>query len=325
MTALPAPTDTPSVAPVPEAISADAAVERIRAFNRFWTRRLDLLDRGFLSSPYTLGEVRILFELSRRGSISPADLARDLGIDPGQLSRTLKRFAAAGLVERAADAHDGRRAAVRLTDHGRTVYAPLEAEQCRRIAGEIDGLAPEAVGRLIGAMADLTRLVDRPRPDLPLVIRPHRPGDVAEVVARQARFYAEAYGFDERFEALIARVGADFLDGFDPRRDASFIAEVDGRIVGAVFVTRKDDDVAKLRLLHVESEMRGRGIGGRLVDACVRFARERGYRVLMLWTNHVLVEARRLYERAGFVKVGEEPHTMFGPPMIGETWDLRLR
>ncbi len=301
----------------------DAAVERVRAFNRFYTRRLDLLDRGFLASPYGLGEVRLLWELSRRPRAA-ADLARDLGIDPGQLSRTLKRFAAAGLIERIADADDARRSLVRLTDHGRAVFAPLEAEQRRRVAADLDGLTPEAVGRLVDAMADVERLLAPDRPDLPLTLRPHRTGDIAFVLARQARLYAEDYGFDQRFEALICEVGAGFLRDYDPRRDASFVAEIDGRIVGAVFLTRKEETVAKIRLLHVESEMRGRGIGTRLVDACIRFARDAGYRTLTLWTNDVLVEARRLYARAGFRIVESEPHTRFGPPLVGETWELAL-
>ncbi len=304
--------------------AADAVVERIRAFNRFYTGRLDLLDEGFLASPYTLGEVRILWELSRRATTSAADLARDLGLDPGQLSRTLKRFAAAGLIHRVASAADGRRVEIGLSDHGRAVFAPLEAEQRRRVASSLVDLGPEAVGRLVGAMADVRRLLDPGRGDMPLVIRGHRPGDVSQVVARQARLYAEDYGFDERFEALIGEVGAAFLRDYDPRRDASFIAEVDDRIVGAVFVTRRDDAVAKLRLLHVEAEMRGRGVGSRLVDCCIRFARERGYSTLSLWTNDVLTEARRLYQRAGFRLIGAEPHAMFGPALVGETWELAL-
>jgi DNA-binding MarR family transcriptional regulator/GNAT superfamily N-acetyltransferase len=301
----------------------EAAVERLRAFNRFYTRRLDLLDRGFLASPYTLGEVRLMWELSRRPRAA-ADLTRDLGIDPGQLSRALKRFEAAGLVTRLRDPDDARRSLVDLTDHGRAVFAPLEAEQRRRVAADLDGLTPEATGRLVDALCDVERLLEPGRPELPLVIRPHRTGDIAFVLARQARLYAEDYGFDQRFEALICEVGAAFLRDYDPRRDASFIAEIDGRLVGAVFLTRWEDGYAKIRLLHVESEMRGRGIGTRLVDACIRFAREAGYRAVTLWTNDVLVEARRLYARAGFRMVAAEPHSRFGPPLVGETWELML-
>jgi DNA-binding MarR family transcriptional regulator/L-amino acid N-acyltransferase YncA len=313
---------------MPEPLPTDAArpdaIDRIRAFNRFYTRRLDLLDRGFLASPWTLGEVRILWELSRRPAAAAADLARELGIDPAQLSRTLKRLEGAGLVARVGDPHDGRRSAVALSEPGRATLAPLEAEQKRRVAEGIAGLSPEAVIRLVDAMDDIERLLDPAARETAAVIRPHRTGDVAEVIARQARLYATEYGFDARFETLIAGIGAEFLAHFDPCRDASFIAEVEGRIVGAVFVTAAAADVAKLRLLHVESEMRGRGLGRRLVESAIGFARAQGYRRMTLWTNDTLCEARRLYERAGFRCVGREPHTMFGPPLVGETWDLDL-
>lgn len=302
---------------------SETVIERVRAFNRFYTRRLDLLRRGFLDSPYSLGEVRVLWEVAHRGPISAGDLARDLDVDTGQLSRMLKRFSAAGLIERTTDATDARRSPIRLTPHGRTVFAPLEAEQCRRVAADLAGLNREATGRLVDAMADVERLLAPPAAT-PLLIRPHRTGEVAEIVARQARLYAEDHGFDHRFEALVMEIGAAFLRDFDPREDASFLAEVGGRVVGAVFVTRESAEVAKLRLLHVESEMRGRGIGRRLVEASIAFARDRGHRTLTLWTNDVLVEARRLYERCGFRRVGAEPHEMFGPRLVGETWDLAL-
>lgn len=306
------------------AAPSESVIDRVRAFNRFYTRRLDLLRRGFLDSPYSLGEVRVLWEIAHRGPLAAGDLARDLDVDAGQLSRMLKRFATAGLVERTVDVADGRRSSIRLTPHGRAVFAPLEAEQCRRVAADLAGLAPEAAGRLVDAMADVERLLAPPGAETALLIRPHRTGEVAEIVARQARLYAADYGFDQGFEALVMEVGAAFLRGYDPRRDASFVAEVGERIVGAVFVTRESDEVAKLRLLHVESEMRGRGIGRRLVEASIRFAHDRGHRRLTLWTNDVLVEARRLYERLGFRRVGAEPHTMFGPSQVGETWDLEL-
>ncbi|NLH80780.1 MAG: GNAT family N-acetyltransferase [Phyllobacteriaceae bacterium] len=303
---------------------SEAVVDRVRAFNRFYTRRLDLLRRGFLDSPYSLGEVRVLWEIAHRGPITAGDLARDLDVDAGQLSRMLKRFATAGLIERTADAGDARRSPILLTPHGRAVYEPLEAEQCRRVAADLAGLGREATGRLVDAMADVERLLDPPGTSATLLIRPHRTGEVAAIVARQARLYAEDHGFDQRFEALVMEIGAAFLRDFDPREDASFVAEVGERIVGAVFVTRESPEVAKLRLLHVESEMRGRGIGRCLVEASIAFARAHGHRTLTLWTNDVLVEARRLYERCGFRRVGTEPHTMFGPPLVGETWDLAL-
>lgn len=302
---------------------SETVIERVRAFNRFYTRRLDLLRRGFLDSPYSLGEVRVLWEIAHHGPISAGDLARDLDVDAGQLSRMLKRFATAGLIERTSDAADARRASIRMTPQGRAVFAPLEAEQRRRVAADLAGLGREATGRLVDAMADVERLLAPPAAAA-LLIRPHRAGEVAEIAARQARLYAEDYGFDHRFEALVMEIGAAFLRGYDPRESASFVAEVDERVVGAVFVTRESPEVAKLRLLHVESEMRGRGIGRRLVEASLRFARDQGHGKMTLWTNHVLVEARRLYERLGFRLVGAEPHTMFGPPLVGETWEIEL-
>ncbi len=303
----------------------EGAIERVRAFNRFYTRRLALLERGFLSSPYSLGEVRLLWELTRRGRAAAADLARDLGVDPGQLSRTLKRFTAAGLVERVADAGDGRRSLIAPTAHGREVFAPIEAEQRRRVATDIADLPSEAIGRLVAAMADVERLLAPADEIETLVIRPHRTGEVAEVAARQARYYAEAHGFDHRFETLVLKIAAALLESWDPRHDASFLAEVGGRVVGAVFVTHESPDVAKLRLLHVESETRGHGVGRRLVEAAIAFARASGHATLTLWTNDVLVEARRLYERLGFRPVASAAHTDFGPPLIGETWELTLR
>jgi DNA-binding MarR family transcriptional regulator/GNAT superfamily N-acetyltransferase len=302
----------------------DASVERVRRFNRFYTRRLDLLDGDFLASDHSLGEVRILWELSRRSPLTAADLARDLGIDPGRMSRIMKRFVAEGWVARATAEGDARRLAVSMTEAGRAWFAPIEAEQKARVAASLDGLDDEALGRLTGAMADIRRLLAAPDEPMDVVLRPHRVGDLAEMVARQSRWYAVEHRFDERFEALLAEIAADFLRRFDPASDASFIAEVDGRMVGSVLVTRADATTAKLRVLHVETEMRGRGIGARLVDAALGFARDRGYRTMRLWTNAVLVEARRLYERRGFRRIDAEPHTMFGPPMVGETWERAL-
>lgn len=302
----------------------DVAVDRIRSFNRFYTRRLELLDRGFLASPWTLGEVRILWELARRDGAAAAELVRDLGLDPGQLSRTLKRLTAAGLVESGADARDGRRRVVTLTERGRAELAPLEAEQRRRVGADVAGLGRDAIDRLVGAMADVERLLDPSDTTRPLLIRPHRAGDVSQTVARQAAYYAADHGFGRGFEGLIMEIGARFLADPHPGLEACFVAEVDGRMVGAVFVTHADEGVAKLRLLHVEAEMRGRGIGRRLVEAAIDFARATGHRRLTLWTNDILVDARRLYERAGFRCVAAEPHTMFGTPMVGETWDLDL-
>ena len=310
--------------PEPDPIAArDAAVDRIRGFNRFYTRRLSLLERGFLASPWTLGEVRILWDVSQR-PVAAAELARDLDLDPGQLSRTLKRLAEAGLVASLSDPGDRRRRTLSLTEAGARVLEPLVVEQRRRIAAALDGLGAEATDRLVGAMADVERLLDPAATAARLLIRPHRVGEVSWIVARQAALYAADHGFDHRFEALIMDIGARFLRDRDTEREACFVADVAGRIVGAVFVTHAEETVAKLRLLHVEREMRGQGIGGALVAAAIDFARASGHRRMTLWTNDVLVEARRLYERAGFTLASREPHALFGPAMVGETWDLAL-
>lgn len=302
----------------------DEAVERIRRFNRFYTRRLEILDEDFLGSRLSLGEVRVLWELSRQGSASAADLARDLGIDPARLSRIMKKFVDDGLVRRTTAGDDARRLEVSMTEQGRLRFAPIEAEQKARVAAGLAGLDGEAVRRLTDAMADVHRLLAGPDEAMTVVLRPHRVGDLAQIVARQSRWYAVEHRFDERFEALLAEIAADFLRRYDPASDASFIAEVEGRMVGSVLVTRADATTAKLRVLYVETEMRGHGIGARLLDAALAFARDRGHLTMRLWTNAVLVEARRLYERRGFRLVASEPHAMFGPPMVGETWERAL-
>lgn len=309
----------------PAAASAlDEPVEGVRRFNRFYTRRLDLLDEGFLASPHSLGEARVLWELSRCGVAVAADLARELGIDPARMSRIMKRFVDEGLVVRVPAGDDARRLAVSMTAVGRAHFAPIEAEQKARVAASLAGLDRDAVDRLTEAMADVQRLLGRDGDRSLLLIRPHRVGDLARMVERQSRWYAVHHRFDERFEALLFEIAGDFLRRFDPSRDASFIAEVDGRMVGSVLVTGQDATTAKLRMLHVESEMRGHGLGGRLVDAALAFARDRGYATMRLWTDTVLTEARRLYETRGFRLVASEPHALFGPPMIGETWERPL-
>ena len=312
-------TDSPHDLP-----SADA-VDRIRAFNRWYTRRLDVLSTQFLSLPFSLVEARVLWEIANRHRPAAAEIARDLGLDPGQVSRLLQRLEARRLVLRMPSPVDARRSTIGLTEAGRAAYADMDAEQHARIAAGLTGLEPEAIGRLTAAMTDVHRLSDPEAAAGPLVIRPHRAGDVAWACYRQAAFYAEAWGFRGPFAALVMEVGRRFLADFDPRRDASFLADIGGRIVGSAFVTHSDDPgIAKLRLLWVESEMRGRGLGSRLTDEAVRFAREAGYTTLTLWTQDVLVAARRIYARAGFSLVSGEPNSDYGPPVVSEHWELAL-
>jgi DNA-binding MarR family transcriptional regulator/GNAT superfamily N-acetyltransferase len=312
--------------PAPLATDVDeGAIVRVRAFNRWYTRRLDILADHYLASPFTLTEARLVWELANRDRPVAADLARDLGLDPGQASRLVKRLEGRGLIRRGSSPDDARRAPIELTGAGRAAYAEMNADQRDRIAAELAELGGEASARLTAAMADVRRLCDPDRRALDCVVRPHRIGEVSWVCHRQAAFYADVWGFRGGFEALVMEVGAHFLTDFDPRRDASFLAEVEGRIVGSIFVVRTaDPTVAKLRLLWVESEMRGRGLGGRLIDEAVRFARAAGYARLTLWTQSVLVEARRLYARAGFRRVAAETNSDFGPSLVSETWDLDL-
>lgn len=300
-------------------------ISRIRAFNRWYTRRLDILADHFLASPFTLTEARVLYELVARDRPTAAELSRDLGLDPGQTSRLLKRLESRGLIRRTASADDGRRVAIEPTTEGRAAQAVLNVEQHARIVAEVAGLDAEALARLTAAMADVRRIFDPERGRPEPIVRPHRIGEVSWVCHRQAAFYADVWGFRGDFEALVLEIGSRFLREFDPRRDASFLVEVEGRIVGSIFVVHTDDPtIAKLRLLWVESEMRGRGLGRRLVDEAVRFARQAGYAKMTLWTQAVLVEARHLYARAGFRRISGEANSDFGPELISEVWDLDL-
>lgn len=313
--------DTVSGGSVPD----EAQISRIRAFNRWYTRRLDILADHFLASPFTLTEARVLYELVNRDRPTAAELSRDLGLDPGQTSRLLKRLESRGLIDRTTSADDGRRVSIAPTEAGRAAQAELNVDQHARIAEEVATLDGEAIARLTAAMADVRRIFDPERGRPEAIVRPHRIGEVSWVCHRQAAFYADVWGFRGDFEALVLEIGARFLREFDPRRDASFLVEVEGRIVGSIFVVHTDDPtVAKLRLLWVESEMRGRGLGRRLVDEAVRFARAAGYAKMTLWTQAVLEEARHLYARAGFRRISGEANRDFGPELVSEVWDLDL-
>jgi DNA-binding MarR family transcriptional regulator/N-acetylglutamate synthase-like GNAT family acetyltransferase len=303
----------------------DARVAAVRRFNRFYTQKIGVLVDGMLESPFSLAEARVLYELAHRERPTATEIARDLGLDPGYLSRILRGFARRRLIRKERSAADGRQSLLGLTDAGRVAFAPLDSGS-RAIIGKLIGALPAGQqNRLTGAMHEIESLLGAgPEKRVPYLLRPHRPGDLGWIVHRHGALYAEEYGFDERFEALVARIAADFLDGHDPRRERCWIAERDGAVIGSVMLVKKSATVAKLRLLLVEPEARGLGVGARLVEECIRFARQAGYRKVTLWTNSVLHAARRLYESAGFEKVDEETHAMFGPGMTGETWELKL-
>jgi DNA-binding MarR family transcriptional regulator/GNAT superfamily N-acetyltransferase len=300
-------------------------VDDVRGFNRFYTRVLGLLRPDLAGSAFGLTEARVLFELAHRDDVAVSDLRRDLDLDAGYLSRILSGFTASGLVAREKSAADGRRQVVRLTEVGRQAFAELDQLQ----AGAIDTmLAPLDEGqrtRLVGAMGQIRRMLGSDARQTGLVLRPPQPGDLGWVVERHGARYAAEYGWDATFEALVARIVADFAERRDSEREAAWIAELDGERVGCVFCTAADTkDTAQLRLLLVEPSARGAGVGTRLVDECLRFARRSGYRLITLWTNDVLLAARRIYERAGFRCDRREPHHSFGRDLVGEYWSRDL-
>jgi len=298
-------------------------VAALRAFNRVYTSRLGLLDAHLDDSPFTLSEARILYELANRSDPTGAEIARALRLDPAQISRTIKRFANRGLVATRDDPSHGRHQLLALTDQGRAAFAALQNNTRRAIGALLDELPPFRRAAMLSAASTITRVFEED-PSGP-VLRGLRPGDLGMVIARQAILYAEEYGWNSDYEALVARILADFHQSFDPARDAAWIAEMDGRMAGSIFLVHGDEpDVGKLRLLYVEREARGAGVGKMLVAACVDRAREVGYKRLDLWTNSVLTAARRIYERAGFVLADEAQHQSFGKDLTGQIWSLAL-
>jgi DNA-binding MarR family transcriptional regulator/GNAT superfamily N-acetyltransferase len=320
---------------------ADAAVPggdpvaAVRAFNRFYTNVIGVLRGGHLGTPYSLTEARVLFELASRESTEVAALRRSLDIDAGYLSRILARFDTEQLITRERSAADGRRQVIRLTDAGQAAFAELDARQTEQTAALLADLAEQDERQLLAAMTVIQRILPgagqgpgaggspaaRPRAYL---LRPPRPGDLGWVVQRHGALYAREYGWDETFEHLVARIVADYAASRDPRREAAWIAEVDGEPAGCVFCMRKDDGTAQLRLLLVEPSARGLGIGGRLVGECLEFARAAGYRQMTLWTQDCLTAARRIYQAAGFGLVSEGRHHSFGHDLTEQTWSRPL-
>ena len=301
-----------------------ADVAAIRAFNRFYTARIGALRDGLLATAHPLPEARVLYELGQVEAIDFADLRRTLDLDAGYLSRLLARLEQQGLVARERAAHDRRRQRLTLTDDGRSAYETLDQRSAAEIATLLDGLAHADRRRLLDALQTVRTILDGAPAPTTFVLRPPRPGDYGWVVQRHGALYAEEYGWDETFEAHVARIVADYAGDHDPARERAWIAEASGRPVGCVFCRRRDARTAKLHCLLVEPSARGMGIGQALVDACVAFARGAGYEELTLWTNDVLTGARRLYRRAGFVLTNSTPHRSFGHDLVGEDWTLRL-
>jgi DNA-binding MarR family transcriptional regulator/N-acetylglutamate synthase-like GNAT family acetyltransferase len=307
------------------ALSTDRAVEAVRHFNRFYTRQIGVLQEGLLHSPYSLSEVRIMFELAHREQPSATELARELGLDAGYLSRILRSFEDRGLIVKKPSSDDGRQTLLQLSRKGRAVFGPLDARSNTQVASLLGDLSPLQQKRLLEAMHVIEELLQPPaEPKLSFLLRAHQPGDMGWVVHRHGVVYAQEYGWDERFEALVAEIVAKFIQNFDPKCERCWIAERDGEIAGSVFLVKHARGVAKLRLLLVEPWARGLGIGKRLVDECIRFTRQSGYRKISLWTQNNLAAARQIYKQAGFTIVESQPNHSFGHDLISETWELHL-
>ncbi|HTV57568.1 MAG TPA: helix-turn-helix domain-containing GNAT family N-acetyltransferase [Verrucomicrobiae bacterium] len=307
-----------------KALPPDGSVAALRAFNRFYTRKIGVVD-GSACSPFSLAEARVLYELAHRPRLTATDIRKELGLDAGYTSRILRNFERRKLLKRAPSENDGRQRFLSLTARGRKAFAPLDERSNRDIASLLAALSAEDKKRLTAAAQVIRSLLGGlPQPSTPYLLRPHEPGDLGWIVYRQALLYANEYGWDNTYEALAAEIAARFIKNFDPKRERCWIAERDGQRVAAVFIARETDEVAKLRLLHVESAARGLGIGTRLVEECIRFSRQAGYSKIVLWTQSILAVARHIYEKAGFHIVREEHHHSFGKDLTAETWELDL-
>jgi DNA-binding MarR family transcriptional regulator/GNAT superfamily N-acetyltransferase len=304
-------------------------IDTVRRFNRFYTRAIGVLSEGWLDSPFPLTEARVLYELAHREKPTATLLRNSLDLDAGYLSRILSSFAKRGLIEKKASQDDRRQSLLALTDEGRRQFAPLEERTIQQVGGMIERLSENEQRRLIGAMQTIEKLLapaERPEPGAKAsyLLRPHQPGDMGWVVHRQGVLYAREYGYDERFEALAAEIVAQFIQHYDARQERCWIAERDGEVAGSVFLVAKSRTTAKLRLLYVEPAARGLGIGSRLVSECVRFARQAGYKRIVLWTQSELDAARHIYKQAGFRVVRKKRHHSFSKDLVAETWELCL-
>jgi len=301
-------------------------VSAIRAFNRFYTRKIGVVG-GMASSPFSLAEARVLYELANRKKPTATEIRKELGLDAGYMSRILRNFERRKLVARQQSKADERRRFLSLTAKGRRAFRGLDERSSRDIAVMIETVSHTERGRLVQAIDTVRGLLgDKAQtPRTPYLLRMHQPGDMGWIVYRQAILYAEEYGWDNTYEALAAQIVAQFIKNYDPKWERVWLAEKDGERVGAVFVAKGSDEVARLRLLHVEPGARGLGIGKRLVEECIRFARQAGYSKMTLWTQSILLAARHIYKQAGFQVVREEPHHSFGKDLTAETWELNLR
>lgn len=309
-----------------EEYSIPQRVEVVRRFNRFYTKQIGLLQASLLLSGFSLTEARILFEIAHRHETTASELSSELGVDTGYLSRILRSFEVRALIEKVKDRIDGRQRLLRLVEKGEEAFAMLNSRARNEVEAMLGQLSEENRRRLLKAMTTIEDVLGASPPSPHhYILRSHQPGDIGWVIHRHGVLYSEEYGWDETFEALVAGILSEFIENLDSRHERSWLAEMDGEIVGSVFLTKGSESVARLRLLLVEPKARGIGIGTRLVDECIRFARRAGYETLSLWTNDVLCAARRIYERAGFELIEEVKHRSFGCDLAGQTWELKLQ
>jgi DNA-binding MarR family transcriptional regulator/GNAT superfamily N-acetyltransferase len=302
----------------------DSRVSAVRRFNRFYTQHIGVLRNGWLDSPFSLTEARVLYEVTQRTAPTATDIARELGLDAGYLSRILRRFEKRGLIRRNVSPADARQSFLSITPAGRRAYAPLEARTKEEVGAVLNRLPLPEQERLVGAMQTVETLLAAKPLQPSVILREPKPGDFGWIVARHAVLYAQEYQWADTFEGLCAQIVADFVNNYDPQRERCWIAEIDGRNAGSVMLVKDTDEVARLRLLLVEPSARGLGIGQKLTDECVNFARERGYRSITLWTHSVLTAARHIYAKAGFTLTSSEPRHSFGQDVVAEYWDLTL-
>lgn len=307
----------------------DAEIALIRAFNREYTRRIGALCEGYLDSPFSLTEARVIYEIAQREGMTATELVERLGLNEGYVSRIVKRLEARGLLQRQASTMDGRRRHLRLTPAGKRQFMMLNRRSQQQVQAMLSSLDAERRRVVVSSMRALRAALESDRGTKAaaassVTLRPHQPGDIGWVIGQHGRLYAQEYGWNLEFEALVAEIAAKFLRRFDPTRERCWIAERDRQRLGCVFLVAKNRSTAQLRLLLVVPEARGAGLGRMLVSECVRFAREAGYRKIVLWTQKNLAAARHLYAEAGFRKVAEEPHHSFGKDLISETWELSL-
>ncbi|MEW6768911.1 MAG: helix-turn-helix domain-containing GNAT family N-acetyltransferase [Pseudomonadota bacterium] len=302
----------------------NSRVAVVRQFNRFYTREIGVLERQLLESPFSLTEARVLFELANCEGTTAKAIGDDLGLDPGYMSRIVQALAKQGLLTRKPSPDDGRQFVLSLTAKGRAAFARLDKRSHEMTSRMLDRLQAGEQRRLVGAITTVQQLLNNENPRREITLRNHRPGDMGWVVQQHGALYAREFGWDISFEGLVAEIVAQFLKDFDPQCERCWIADMDGKQAGSVFLVKHTNEVAKLRLLIVDPAARGTGLGKRLVDECTSFARARGYRRITLWTQSMLLAARGIYESAGFMCIESKPHRSFGRDLVGETWELTL-